>query len=368
MKNNFAIRILFYIFGFLIMTLGIAISVKSDMGVSPVSSIPYTMTCIWGIEMGRATILFHIVLVAAQILLLRKNFKAINLLQVPVGVLFGSFTTFSNHLMTYFPDPQSVTIQVLMMLGSTVLIAFGIFMYVPANFVPLAGEGVMLAVSKVTGIKFSTVKLSFDISMVAISLVTCLAIIGQLGSVGVGTVAAAVLVGMELKLIIRVLGDVRDRILKPATVEVSDNPLMAIMKEDVYTIRNDATLLEALKLLKEKKVSGVPVVDGAGQLTGFISDGDIIRHLHSEHSLFVDADSLEKISFNQALNDLMGRKVSSIATKKIVTVDVGDDLDEICYKLGQYRLKKAPVMRNGQMIGIINVSNIIKYAVSLMEG
>lgn len=64
-----------YFIGLFIMTIGIALSVKSNLGVSPVSSIPYTMTCVWGIEMGKATILFHIVLVVIQILLLRKNFK-----------------------------------------------------------------------------------------------------------------------------------------------------------------------------------------------------------------------------------------------------------------------------------------------------
>ena len=73
------------------MTIGIAVSVKSNLGVSPVSSIPYTMTCVWGIEMGKATILFHTFLVLIQILLLRRNFKPVNLLQIAVGVIFGYF-------------------------------------------------------------------------------------------------------------------------------------------------------------------------------------------------------------------------------------------------------------------------------------
>lgn len=64
-----------YFIGLFVMTIGIALSVKSNLGVSPVSSIPYTMTCVWGIEMGKATILFHIVLVLIQILLLRRKFK-----------------------------------------------------------------------------------------------------------------------------------------------------------------------------------------------------------------------------------------------------------------------------------------------------
>lgn len=52
------VRIPAYVIGLLIMTLGVAISVKSNLGVSPVSSIPYTITCVVGLEMGKATILF----------------------------------------------------------------------------------------------------------------------------------------------------------------------------------------------------------------------------------------------------------------------------------------------------------------------
>lgn len=212
-KSNLVVRLVFYIFGFLVMTLGIAISVKSNLGVSPVSSIPYTMTVVWGVEMGFATILFHIVLVLFQILLLRKDFKIKNLFQIPAGILFGYFTTLCNQLMTYFPAPGSIVVAMGMMLVSTSLIAFGIFLYIPADFVPLAAEGVMLAVSQKTKGKFSTIKLIFDISMVVISLAVCILFLHAFGSVGIGTVMAALLVGTELKLITKFSGSTRDRIL-----------------------------------------------------------------------------------------------------------------------------------------------------------
>ncbi len=213
-KSNIAVRLILYFCGLLVMTLGIAISVKSNLGVSPVSSIPYTMTCVWGIEMGRATIIFHIFLVLLQIVILRKDFKIKNLLQVFIGVIFGSFTTFCNYLMTFAPTPEGIIIRLLMMWASTILIAFGIFIYVPANIVPLAGEGAMLAIADKTKIQFSTVKLMFDISMVVISLITCLVFLHKTGSVGVGTVAAAILVGMELKVITRIFGKYRDIVLE----------------------------------------------------------------------------------------------------------------------------------------------------------
>lgn len=368
-NNNMVTRIIMYLLGLFVMTMGIAISVKSNLGVSPVSSIPYTMTCVWGIEMGRATILFHIGLVIIQILLLRKAFKIKNLLQVPVGVLFGMFTTACNSLMTYFPDVNNIWIQLSMTLVSAFLIAFGIFIYVPADIIPLAGEGCMLAVSKVTKIKFSTVKIAFDISMVAISLITCLVVIKQMGSVGLGTLVAAFLVGLMLKAITRVLGRYRDIILDVSEARESDtiSPLLEIMKEDVYTVGPDSTLLDALKLMREKKISGLPVVDDDNKLLSFISDGDIMRYLSREHSLFVNSDSIEKISFNDKVKEFTTKKVSEIGAKSIISVNSTDSLDKVCYVLAEYHIKKAPVMKDGNMIGIINASNITKYALKLIE-
>lgn len=198
-----ASRLIRYFLGLFIMTTGIAISVKSNLGVSPVSSIPYTMTRCWGIEMGKATILFHCVLVLIQILILRKNFKLKSLLQIPVGIVFGYFTSFCNYLMTFVPSPKNIVVCIGMILISIVLVAVGIFFYLPANIMPLAGEGVMQAVSDVTKIAFPKVKVAFDITMVVISLITCLIVIHNIGSVGLGTIMSAILVGVVLGQIMR---------------------------------------------------------------------------------------------------------------------------------------------------------------------
>lgn len=206
-------RIPMYFIGLFVMTIGIALSVKSNLGVSPVSSIPYTMTCVWGIEMGKATILFHIVLVLIQILLLRKNFKPVQWLQVLIGVVFGYFTTFCNYLVSFLPTPENLGIRIVMVLASTVFVALGIFLYLPANLIPLAGEGCMQAVSSVTHVEFSKVKIGFDCTMVLISAVTCLSLLHTLGSVGAGTIIAAVLVGTLVGILNRAFGKQRDKLL-----------------------------------------------------------------------------------------------------------------------------------------------------------
>ena len=172
--SKLGIRLLYYFGGFFVMTIGIALSVKSNLGVSPVSSIPYTMTCVWGIEMGVATVIFHVILVILQMLLMRRRFECKNLLQIPVGMVFGAFTTTCNTLAAMFPSTDNLIIRLLMCWIATVFVAIGIFFYVPADIMPLAGEGAMLAISTLTGKPFPTVKIAFDVSMVIISLITCL--------------------------------------------------------------------------------------------------------------------------------------------------------------------------------------------------
>ena len=149
-----------------------------------------------------------------SLLILRGAFQIKNLLQVAVGVIFGYFTTFSNYLFSFLPTPDNLLIRLFMMLLSTALIAVGIFFYLPADIMPLAGEGAMKAVADVTHIPFNKVKIGFDVSMVTISLISCLIVLKTLGSVGIGTVIAALLVGMILGVVTKFFGEKRDRLLR----------------------------------------------------------------------------------------------------------------------------------------------------------
>ena len=164
--------------------------------------------------MGRATFEFHAVLVLIQILLLRRKFKLKNLLQLAVGVLFGLFTTLCNTLVMMIPMPDNLPFRIGMLAVSIIVVAIGIFFYVPADIMPLAGEGTMLAVSEVTGVKFSNVKIGFDVSMTVISLIVCLVAVHNMGSVGIGTVVSAILTGLMLGVITRLFGEKRDRLIK----------------------------------------------------------------------------------------------------------------------------------------------------------
>ena len=199
--NNTIKRFIVYFLGLFIMTIGIGMSVKSNLGVSPVSTIPYTITLIYGIEMGRATILFHIMLVLLQILILKKDFKIKNIFQVFVGIAFGYFTTFSNNLMSLLPEPSNYLFRLILLAISIFCVALGILLYMSSDLIPLAGEGMMQAVSYKTKIEFSKCKIGFDVTMVIISAVTCYAFLNKLGSVREGTIISAICVGLVLKIL-----------------------------------------------------------------------------------------------------------------------------------------------------------------------
>ena len=211
--KNLQVRILMYILGLFILTIGISISVKSDLGVSPLSSLPYTMTCVWGIEMGKATIIFHCLLVLLQAILLGRKFKPVNLLQVLAGIIFGYFTTFCNYLISFIPSPNNMVDQIMMALISTFFVAAGTFFYLPANILPLAGEGIVDTIAVVTKTEFSNIKIMFDSFLVLVSVIICFIVLHNLGSVGIGTLIAALLVGTEIGYLTKLFGKWRDKII-----------------------------------------------------------------------------------------------------------------------------------------------------------
>ena len=210
---------MFYFGGLAVMAFGVMISVISDLGVTPITSLPYTMTVVSGMEFGLATMLFSVLMVLLQILVLRKKYQLINLLQLPIGLLFGGFLTLCGLLTAGIPTPDSFVLKILLMLISTVFVAIGVFLYVSPGFVPLPPEGFIIAVSLVLKKKFSSVKVVSDVTMVSISLITCLLLVHSLGSVGIGTVVAAILVGNEVKLLTKIFGAKRDAVLGRAGIK-----------------------------------------------------------------------------------------------------------------------------------------------------
>ena len=198
-------RYLLLLAGLSIMAFGVAFSIKASLGTSPISSVPYVVSLFAPLTVGTATIVMHCVFILLQILILRRNYHPIQLMQLPVAVFFGYLTDFGVwavrgiHCSTYWQ-------QWIVCLIGILLVAAGVSLEVKAGVVVLAGEGVVLAICKVlTKIKFGYMKVGFDVTLVVIACILSFTFTGHLQWVREGTVAAALLVGLIAKQIGKLL-------------------------------------------------------------------------------------------------------------------------------------------------------------------
>lgn len=191
-------RYLLLLAGLSIMAFGVAFSIKASLGTSPISSVPYVVSLFAPLTVGTATIIMHCVFILLQILILRKKYHPIQLMQLPVAFFFGYLTDFGVWAV------QGITCnhylqQWLVCLIGIFLVAVGVSLEVKAGVVVLAGEGVVLAICKVLPVKFGYMKVGFDVTLVAIACVLSFVFTGRLQGVREGTVAAALLVGLIAK-------------------------------------------------------------------------------------------------------------------------------------------------------------------------
>ena len=191
-------RYLLLLAGLAIMAFGVAFSIKASLGTSPISSVPYVVSLFAPLTVGTATIIMHCVFILLQILILRKKYHPIQLMQLPVAFFFGYMTDFGVWAVQGITCDHYLQ-QWLVCLIGIFLVAVGVSLEVKAGVVVLAGEGVVLAICKVLPVKFGYMKVGFDVTLVAIACVLSFVFTGRLQGVREGTVAAALLVGLIAK-------------------------------------------------------------------------------------------------------------------------------------------------------------------------
>ena len=131
--------------GLTIMAFGVAFSIKASLGTSPISSVPYVISLFSPLTVGTATILMHCVFILIQILVLRRNYHLIQLMQLPVAFLFGYLTDFAVWAVRVI-QCNTYWQQWIVCLAGIFLVAVGVSLEVKAGVVVLAGEGVVLAI------------------------------------------------------------------------------------------------------------------------------------------------------------------------------------------------------------------------------
>ena len=198
-------RLLVYVVGLFLIALGAQISKKSNLGVSPVSYLPFVLERKFPISVplldkgGFWITLEFSFFVLIQVFLLWKDFKWYYIFQVAVSTLFGVFVSLAGEVVAFIPDVSFFVWQILYTLVSIVIVALGILLYLDGDIMSTSSEGVTLAMSKRFNKPLSTCKLVFDVTVVLIAAVLELILCGNLLTVGIGTAAIAFGVGPVLK-------------------------------------------------------------------------------------------------------------------------------------------------------------------------
>lgn len=196
--DHLAKRIIFLCLGLTIMAFGVVFSIKAALGTSPISSVPYVTSTISGLSVGTTTIIMNFMFVLIQIAILRKKYDWFQLLQFPAAIVFGTMIDVAEYLLKPVEFSNYLEQWLLCVIG-IFLVALGVSVEVMANLVTTAGEGIVLAICQVAPVKFSNMKVAFDVTLVCISIALSFIFLGHLDGVREGTIAAAVFVGLITK-------------------------------------------------------------------------------------------------------------------------------------------------------------------------
>lgn len=200
-KKETAKRYILFIICLFFMGLGVALTKHGELGVSPISSVANVVSLKFTFfSFGTWLTITNCFLLLGQIILLRRNFKPIQLLQIPLSFLFGYFTDFGMWAVSFIPN-DLYAVQLLLVISGIVVLGFGITLGVIADVILNSGEAFVKALADTAKKDFSNTKIVFDVCWVALSIVLSLLFFeGRLEGTREGTVISALLVGLVVKL------------------------------------------------------------------------------------------------------------------------------------------------------------------------
>ena len=182
-------RYIIYLISLFIISLGASLSIKANLGTSPLICLPYVCSLITNLSVGIVIFLFTILFIVIQIALLGKGFEKRQYLQLVIGFIFSFFVDFSLMIVNFI-NPIGYINQFLLLLFSCLVEV----VYLPA-------DGVIVAISKVLKKDFPKVKPFVDTSMVIIAAVLSIIFLGYLAGVREGTIISALIIGPIVKIL-----------------------------------------------------------------------------------------------------------------------------------------------------------------------
>lgn len=192
-------RLGIYFAGMILVSLGIVLCVKCELGVSPISSVPYVLEFLTPLTFGTLTMLFHFCNSIIQYILEKKLINVKVLLQVPVAFLFGIIIDFFKNIMNF--TAENLIFKILLMVMSILFTALGMHFMLSMKLVQNPPDGTVNIIAHLLNKNVGTIKVYYDVIMVILSLVLGAVFLHGLKGFGVATIISAIFVGRTLTLI-----------------------------------------------------------------------------------------------------------------------------------------------------------------------
>ena len=207
-------RVLVYISGLCILALGLTLSTKADLGVSPIIAVSFCISKITGARFGDMTFLLYASFVGIEILLHlipgmrrpadRKKAVLADVLQLPLSYFF---TMLLNLLSAWIPAAETMAARVTVLLISVILVGTGAALSLDMRLIANPGDGLVQAVSDRTGVDLGLSKNIVDITCVTITSVLSMTVSHRILGVGIGTLIAMIGIGRVIAFVNKIVGE-----------------------------------------------------------------------------------------------------------------------------------------------------------------
>lgn len=144
-----------------------------------------------------------------------------------------------------------------------------------------------------------------------------------------------------------------------------------VMTPGVITVTPETTVPAVAKLLADNHISGMPVVDAGRRVVGIVSEGDLLHRAEIGTGKRHRAWWLELFASTRELAGAYvkehGQAVKDVMSEKVISVTGDTPLDQIADMFERYRINRVPVLKDGEVIGIVSRANLIRALASVPE-
>lgn len=193
-----------FLVGLTFMALGIVLIIKSALGTSPISSVPYILSLALPFTVGEFNFAISFLMFILQPIILRRKFEWIQILQVPMTFIFCVFIDVFMYIFSAL-YPEAYYQHIIVLLLGCLSMGIGVTCQLLGRVVMLPGEGLVNAIATHWNLDFGKTKVVFDWTLVSMAALLSVYFFGQINGIREGTVISAFSTGLLVKLFINLL-------------------------------------------------------------------------------------------------------------------------------------------------------------------